>query len=173
MGKPLEDVWDADGWEPQLQCCLQHRDAALQQKVHHVPAEDAHGRPNVPHQTPSVTPKGHPQLQGHGAVGGRGGASAAPLCSSCLPPPPTPVLRAGACRAQTRCLQHATTLISEMGSAGKRFPPLHQVARRQGAFPGFTSKGGGGVEALRAPSQGLPASISIPGIAGQLQLLPL
>lgn len=109
-----------------------------------------------------------PELCGHGAVGG--GTSVAPLCC-CCPPPPPPALRAGACRAQTRCLQHTTTLISEMGSAGKRLPPPPPGRPQTGAFPGFTSKVGGG-EALRAPSQGLPASISIPAIEAQLQLLP-
>lgn len=55
------------------------------------------------------------------------------------PPPCSPLLRpgAGACSAQTRCLQRTTTLISEMGSAGKRLPPLHRVTRRRGHFQDF------------------------------------
>lgn len=60
------------------------------------------------------------------------------------PPPCSPLLRpgAGACSAQTRCLQCTTTLISEMGSAGKRLPPPPPGHPQTGAFPGFTGKAG-------------------------------
>lgn len=74
-------------------------------------------------------------------TGRKGGTTPSPphAITAHSPPPCSPLLRpgAGACSAQTRCLQRTTTLISEMGSAGKRLPPLHRVTRRRGHFQDF------------------------------------
>lgn len=110
------------------------------------PSRGCSEQSKYPPPNPLCDPKGTsqrdiPELCGHGAVGG--GTSVAPLCCCCPPPPHPPSLRAGACRAQTRCLQHTTTLISEMGSAGKRLPPLRRVARRRGHFQDLPVRWGG------------------------------
>ena len=108
-----------------------------------------------------------PELCGHGAVGG--GASVAPLCCCCPPPPPG---SEGWSLQSTDTVSpaHNHTHLGD-GVCWEKAPPPPPGRPQTGAFPGFTSKVGGG-EALRAPSQGLPASISIPAIEAQLQLLP-
>lgn len=110
-----------------------------------------------------------PELCGHGAVGG--GTSVAPLCCCCPPPPPPSSEGWSLQSTDTVSPAHNHTHLGD-GVCWEKAPPPPPGRPQTGAFPGFTSKVGGG-EALRAPSQGLPASISIPGIAGQLQLLPL
>lgn len=81
-----------------------------------------------------------PELCGHGAVGG--GTSVAPLCCCCPPPPPG---SEGWSLQSTDTVSpaHNHTHLGD-GVCWEKAPPPPPGRPQTGAFPGFTSKVGGG-----------------------------